>query len=193
MTARIVLCTFLITIVAGIVAAPRARAVAPVPTSSDLQTPAGRAIDALLSDHPGRAISLMPNDFEQRIGYRPVMVDGMPANPHGACSSPIPLPTAFEPLCRTHDYGYDLLRYAGLTGEPLGGWARKGLDAMLISRMRETCHNPVCRQSAELAEIGLRFNTWRQDSGVPVPERPIDLVTTTVERLVLGATTGWLS
>lgn len=191
MTARIVLCTFLITIIAGMAAPARAQAVSTGPAPSDLQTPAGQAVATLLSADPRRTIAALPSDFERRIGYRPVIIDGVPANADGGCSSPIPLPDRFEPLCKTHDLGYDLLRYAGLTGHPLGGWARKGLDAMLIRRMRTVCHDPLCLQSAEVAEIGLRFNTWRQDSGVPVSETPIDLVTTTVERIVLGAA-GWL-
>jgi len=191
MTARIVLCTFLILIIAAVSAPVGAAAVTSAPATNDLRTPAGRAITALLSDHPDRAIAMLPGDFEHRIGYRPVLIDGIPANPDGGCSSPVPLPGRFEPLCKTHDLGYDLLRYAGLTGQPLGGWARKGLDAMLVRRMRAVCHDPLCRQSAELAEIGLRFNTWRQDSGVPVAETPVDLVTTTAGRIALAAT-GWV-
>ncbi|RRQ00069.1 hypothetical protein CXF43_09290 [Corynebacterium bovis] len=67
------------------------------------------------------------------------MVDGHPENPGGGCSSPVPLPARFEPACRTHDLGYDLLRVAGRRGEPVPPAIRRGLDRQLADRMHAAC------------------------------------------------------
>jgi hypothetical protein len=71
-------------------------------------------------------------------------------------------------LCKTHDFGYDLLRLADKDGRPLDGWARIALDQMLVDRMHQVCDDPACDWAADLARMGLSFNTWRQQSGVPV-------------------------
>ena len=136
--------------------------------AADIRTPAGAAIAALTGPRPADAIAVLPVDFEAEMGYRPEVVDDMPIDPAGACSSPIPLPDRFEPLCKTHDFGYDLLRLADKNGVPLAGWARVALDTMLAERMHEVCDDPACDWAADLARVGLSFNTWRQHSGAPV-------------------------
>jgi hypothetical protein len=136
--------------------------------SADRATPIGAAVTALTGPRPTDAVAHLPADFEAKMGYRPQVVAGMPIDPEGACSSPIPLPDRFEPLCKTHDFGYDLLRLADKDGRPLAGWARISLDTMLAERMHQVCDDPTCDWAADLARLGLSFNTWRQQSGAPV-------------------------
>lgn len=145
-----------------------------------------RAVAALVGDRPLDALALVPDDFERRFGYLPVVVDGRPANPGGDCSSPVPLPDRFENACRTHDFGYDLLRYADATGTPAQPWARIALDAALIDQMHSTCSDPTCDAAAETARAGLAVNTWRQRSGPPVAESSADIAGSYLTRV--GAT-----
>lgn len=138
----------------------------PTSAPTDL-SPAARAVVAL-TEHDGQGtVTQVPADFTDVMGYRPILVDGRAVNPTGGCSSPIRLPRRFESLCREHDLGYDLLRYADRTGRPLGAWARLDLDRMLIDAMTESCDDPVCRSTAQVARIGLALNTWRQFDGPP--------------------------
>lgn len=156
-----------------------AAAAAPVATAAPAtEDPATAAVvAALIGRDPSAAMAHLPASFRSVMGYRPVverMRDGSyPVNPHGGCSSPVPLPSRFEPFCRTHDFGYDLLRYADRIGRPLGGWARLGLDAMLVRRMAASCGGPLCTASARAARIALRINTWRQFDGAPIPRESV--------------------
>ena len=130
--------------------------------------PAAAAVVRQLLDRNGAgAIAALPSDFASRMGYRPVLEGDDASNPGGDCSSPVPMPARFEPLCRTHDFGYDMLRYAARVGNPLGPWARLGLDTALVTRMRETCHDPLCMGAAELARVGVGLNTWHEGDGPP--------------------------
>lgn len=121
----------------------------------------------VLDGNGARALAALPPGFESTMGYRPVIEGGTASNPDGDCSSPIPLPDKFEPFCRTHDFGYDVLRYSARTGHPLGAWARLGLDTMLVTRMHDTCDDPICDAAAELARVGLAVNTWNEGDGPP--------------------------
>ncbi|WP_245549943.1 hypothetical protein [Gordonia effusa] len=142
---------------------------------------AAATVAALVGSDPASALTHLPPSFATTMGYRPIveqMADGrFPANPSGSCSSPVPLPARFEPLCRTHDLGYDLLRYADRSGHPLGGWARTALDSMLIDRMTVSCTDPTCTASASVAQAALGLNTWRQHDGAPASgETTFDIV-----------------
>lgn len=128
---------------------------------------AAEVIKLMLAGDGARAIAAVPADFATRMGYQPILEGAEASNPDGGCSSPVPMPDEFEPLCRTHDLGYDTLRYADRIGHPLGAWARLGLDTMLVSRMRETCHDPLCAGAAEMARVGLAMNTWNEGDGPP--------------------------
>ncbi|MBE7193565.1 hypothetical protein [Gordonia polyisoprenivorans] len=139
-------------------------------------TAAEQTVRTLVGPHPESVQRVLPTDFAAVMGYRPVLESGYPANPDGGCSSPIPLPERFENACRTHDFGYDLLRYAQRTGRPLGPWARPALDHMLIERMHAACHDPVCSAAAELSRAGLALNTWRQYSGPPAPSESMTTI-----------------
>ncbi|MEU4314910.1 hypothetical protein [Nocardia sp. NPDC024068] len=150
---------------------PAATAAGPSPAVS----PAAAAVRALTS--PGAA-AVIPADFPAVAGYLPERVDGLLVAPHGSCSSPVPLPAEFETACKSHDLGYDLLRYADRTGHPLGPWARRELDRTLADRMRTVCTHRVqaaarlrCAGMAEVAAAAVGINSMRQSYGVPVVER----------------------
>ncbi|MTJ61851.1 hypothetical protein [Nocardia seriolae] len=120
---------------------------------------------------------LIPDDFVNTAGYRPVVEAGMLVNPQGDCSSPVPLPAEFDLACKSHDLGYDLLRYAAAHGQPLGPWARQRVDAALEQRMHAACDgraNPVsrarCQVMADIATTAVDLNSIRQDYGNPIPE-----------------------
>lgn len=148
-------------------------------------TPTGRAIAALVGPDPLSAIALVPADFAAAEGYSPIVDDGVPANPLGGCSSPIALPMSFDAPCKTHDLGYDLLRYSASNGVVQGAWARDALDAQLDRRVDAACAvaDQTCRTAATLVRAGVRTNSHRQDEGVPVVETPWQ-VATSVVRLV---------
>ncbi|MBJ8343430.1 hypothetical protein [Antrihabitans sp. YC2-6] len=136
---------------------------------------AAHAIEALTTtDTPLDAI---PADFSAVLGYRPAVVDGMLANPEGECSSPVTLPVEFDGVCKAHDLGYDLLRYADLTGEPLGPWAREAVDAKLGERFDSACDTRTgmaarvgCHAMAHIAGGFVDVNSWRQGYSTPGPE-----------------------
>ncbi|QBJ95172.1 hypothetical protein ERC79_03765 [Rhodococcus sp. ABRD24] len=152
-------------------AAPQAEAHAPQRESAT----ATRAVAALVSDDAHRAAQALPGDFAEVIGYRPQVRDGILVNPHGDCSSPVPLPTEFETACMAHDLGYDLLRYARVSGGDLGTWARTDLDAQLDRRMHAACDvrdtdRASCYMMANAATTAVDANSWRQGYGTPVEE-----------------------
>lgn len=133
---------------------------------------AAMAVEALLHDPADRAQSAIPSDFAAETGYRPLVDGGMLINPSGGCSSPVPLPHRFDPACKAHDVGYDLLRYAQEHGRPLGPWARQELDAQFADRLRTTCggENPLCLTAADTAITAVQTNSWRQGYAIPLAE-----------------------
>ncbi|MCF3937882.1 MULTISPECIES: hypothetical protein [Gordonia] len=156
---------------------------ASAPAPEDLTSTAGRIVWHLTSGRQYRAAAETPSGFVAMFGYRPQMQAGYPVDPAGGCSSPIALPQRFEVLCRSHDFGYDVLRFADRTGHRLGGWARLRLDRMLVQRMHTACTSPLCQAAATAADLGLRLNTWRQFDGPPAPtESTAAIVTSGVGR-----------
>ncbi|MBM4590400.1 hypothetical protein GS966_10500 [Rhodococcus hoagii] len=136
-------------------------------------TVAARAVAALTADD--RSPEVVPHDFTTVMGYRPTVVDGMLVNPDGACSSPIPLPAEFDTACKSHDLGYDLLRYAHLNGGDLGTWARTEIDAQLDRRLHDACDARIrdraqCFVMADTAATAVGWNSRRQGYGAPVDE-----------------------
>jgi len=117
----------------------------------------------------------VPADFVAVMGYRPVRVgDGWGA-PDGACSAPTgPTRYGFADACRAHDLGYDLLRYAARTGEPLGPWAREAVDAAFGRALADRCAALDgalgCRAVAAVYHGVVVANSWRQDWRDPRPE-----------------------
>ncbi len=183
--ARSVLIGFVIavfaTVVIGTATADAVSAEAPASTGT-ISTEADRAIADLVGPSPADAIAHLPRGFAATMGYRPILEDGRPVNPRGGCSSPVPLPDRFEPLCRTHDFGYDLLRFDTRTGHAPGQWGRRSLDTWLIDSMHASCTNPICSIAASMADAGLTANSWRQRWDTPVPESGGDLVATATLR-----------
>ena len=170
--------------VAGpLLAAPSPTVTAP---AADATNPYAAVVVALVGPHPATALASLPPSFVAAQGYSPPVVDGYPVDPGGDCSSPVPLPEHFTPLCRTHDLGYDLLRAAQRNGKPLGAWARIALDRMLIDRMYASCRTAACTTATHGARIGLAWNTWRQYGGPPARGESLSaLVHTTIERALV--------
>lgn len=156
---------------------------APNPPASD--PPAAEVIRRLTGPEPAGAVRTLPTDFARVMGYWPGDDAGYPVNPRGGCSSPVRMPASFEELCRSHDFGYDVLRYAQRTGHPLGPWARLSLDRMLVDRMTRSCADAKCAVWAELARMGVGVNTWREGDGPPgVGGSPLEIARTTAHRVI---------
>ena len=146
--------------------------------------PAAAAVTALATAPAGRdPLAAVPADFASVMGYTPVptrMADGAIrlAKPTGACSAPAGgAPFGFEQVCKVHDYGYDLLRYAEAGGQHLTAEARRQVDAIfdhdLHARCRATTHGLArtgCHLVAEGFTAAVSFNSWRQHYGNPARE-----------------------
>lgn len=76
-----------------------------------------------------------PADFEKVMGYTPFLIQTAHGprmqDPDGSASAPgnIGPVKEFDRAAKTHDYGYDLLRYYARKGTPLAPEARKTADA----------------------------------------------------------------
>lgn len=141
------------------------------PEAPPEETAAAVAVRALVSGSPAAAEAAVPPDFAAVHGYQPVLEDGRLVRADGECSSPVPLPEEFEPACRQHDYGYDLLRHAAQAGEPLGRWARGAIDDQFADSLGTLCEpgrpGASCRRMSVVAVTGVRLNSLRQGDGVP--------------------------
>ncbi|OLT43672.1 phospholipase [Saccharomonospora sp. CUA-673] len=130
------------------------------------------------------ALHQLPADFAEvtgsAVGHEQAM-DGTvrTVNTDGGCSAPWGDDSTrwdFGAACRSHDLGYDLLRYADGKGQPLPPEARESLDTRLAGDMRATCEaNPrgterACEAVAGVYTAGLEVNSWHQRWGPPVPE-----------------------
>lgn len=153
-----------------------------VPQRGPEDVAAARAVAVLTG--PGRADAQVPADFVDELGYRPARSATGPENPTGGCSAPISLPAAFTEACRAHDLGYDLLRYAARHGAPLGAWAREAVDAQLARDLETACDarsaGAGCHLWAELADVVVGVNSWRQGQGVPVVESAVPYIATVI-------------
>lgn len=148
-------------------------AVAAATSQAPENTAASEAVRALLAPSAADAAALIPADFSELMGYRPVLDAQLLTNPEGGCSSPVPLPATFTGPCRAHDLGYDLLRYAQLAGGELAHWARQGLDAQFAARLRQVCasgSSAGCSALASAASAAVDANSWRQSYAVPTTE-----------------------
>lgn len=148
---------------------------------------AAAAVTALTGEGrtaPDGGLSAIPADFAEVMGYAPELVtdpDGTRylVKPAGNCSSPFGATTYdFDRACKSHDLGYDLLRYATRSGAELGPWARRDVDAMLADDLRAQCGSlggggdgdPGCRVVAGLTSAVVEANSWRQGDGNPGSE-----------------------
>jgi peptidoglycan/LPS O-acetylase OafA/YrhL len=145
--------------------------------------PAAAAVTALTTAPAGRdPLAAVPADFAPVMGYTPVparMADGTVrlAKPTGACSAPGgKAPLGFEQVCKVHDYGYDLLRYAHAGGQQLTREARRQLDAMFDRDLHARCQTRHgltrvgCHLLAEGFTAAVAVNSWRQHYGNPARE-----------------------
>ncbi len=169
--------TAMLAVVATATMAPAASAGEPAVEVSSENSSARIAVVAVTSEAADIASDAIPADFPEVIGYRPVTIDGILANPSGDCSSPVTLPAEFETACKAHDLGYDLLRYADRSGRPLSAWARKTVDATLHKRMHDACSHRTgtvarfdCDIMANIAAAFVDGNSWRQGYVSPRPE-----------------------
>ncbi|MCP3100872.1 hypothetical protein LZ198_18535 [Myxococcus sp. K15C18031901] len=103
-----------------------------------------------------------PADFEKVMGYKPFAIQTghgqRMQDPFGSASAPgkIGPDQEFDPAAKTHDYGYDLLRYYDRKGTPLSGDARKAADKLF----REDLFHYANDQKG----FGdrLKYRTWAQ-------------------------------
>jgi hypothetical protein len=103
-----------------------------------------------------------PEGFAAKMGYEPVLVETpygwryiKPSWAGGFCSPPLTdrgPSWDFRSPCRTHDYGYDLVRF--------GAGNRAAADALLYRDMMASCGGSVdgtlCRAVARWANTALR-------------------------------------
>jgi len=121
-----------------------------------------------------------PADFEKVMGYAPVRVQmhygTRMQDPFGDASSPGKIGPVedFDPMAKTHDYGYDLLRYYAKKGTPLGPEGRKAADQLfrddlfshanakdgLVDRWKS-------RAWAQIFATAVELNSRRQGYGPP--------------------------
>jgi uncharacterized membrane protein len=145
-------------------------------TGSSAGQGAAAALRALTSDADPRVVeALLPADFEAVMGYRPVVVrqggDDVLERRSGSCSSPFGATRYdFSTACRQHDLGYDLLRYADRTGQPLGAWARAAVDGAFQRHLHARCHTLGCDAAADVYAGAVAVNSVRQLYRVPTVE-----------------------
>lgn len=147
------------------------------PSAPDATSPVAMAVHALVTDSADAATRAIPADFASVMGYRPIVLDGMAENPHGDCSSPVPLPSEFESSCKAHDLGYDLIRYAAATDNTVDPHWRRAIDGQLERRLHAACIERTddgsrrsCHVAASVAAAAVDVNSWRQSFGAPVAE-----------------------
>ncbi|MCY1036405.1 hypothetical protein OV207_33520 [Corallococcus sp. BB11-1] len=121
-----------------------------------------------------------PADFEQVMGYKPYAIQTPHGqrmqDPHGYASVPgkIGPDKEFDKAAKTHDYGYDLLRYYDRKGTPLKPEARKAADAMFRKDMFDYANDQKgamdrfkFRAWAQVYATAVELNSVRQGNGPP--------------------------
>ncbi|WP_415974422.1 hypothetical protein [Rhodococcus sp. 077-4] len=167
----------MIAMAAAAVAVTATTGAASTPPTQDSKSPVAVAVHALVTESADAAVLTVPDDFVSVMGYRPRVQDDRAENPEGGCSSPVPLPSEFDPACRAHDLGYDLIRYAAATGTTVDPRWRRSIDAQLETRMHAICTDrtgvgprQLCDAAASVAATAVDVNSWRQSFGAPVAE-----------------------
>ena len=129
----------------------------------------------------GNPLAGIPPDFPKVMGYRPTtaqLANGevVAINPTGGCSViGGGEPFDFSTVCKAHDLGYDLLRYAHRHGDPLSTDARVAVDAKFGHDLTAQCasryrgpETSACDAMAGTFVAGVGFNSWRQEYGPPI-------------------------
>jgi hypothetical protein len=167
-------------------------------------SPAERAAEQAIDDitaRPGTVDPLagIPDDFPRVMGYRPTrarLANGevVAINPNGGCSvvgggRPFDLDT----VCKAHDLGYDLLRYAHRHGENLDAFARRQVDDKFDADLAAQCaarytgaESSACYLMAGSFDLGVGFNSWRQMFGPPVASSGMVRTVGTIALVLLG-------
>jgi hypothetical protein len=147
----------------------------PVDDSGD----SARIVTSLID---GKAtLELVPDSFEDDLGYRPVLAEGTLINPKGACSTPGGVgPDSFRTACRVHDFGYDILRYAEGRGTRVGPWARFDLDRRLYADLLIACDTVTCEATATVYYTAVTLNSIRQGYVAPTEEPTVPWAITAV-------------
>lgn len=139
------------------------------------------AIDEITNPETANPLADIPADFPRVMGYAPTLgqlASGrkIAINPNGGCSivgggKPFDLST----VCKAHDLGYDLLRYASRRGDPLGPQARVEIDQAFSIDLYDQCASrytggevSACDTMSDAFVAGVDFNSWRQDYGPPL-------------------------
>lgn len=130
---------------------------------------AARVVASMI--HQRATLNMVPTSFDAELGYEPVVEVGVLLNPNGGCSTPGQIgPGSFTTACRTHDLGYDMLRFAEVTDARLGAWARLGLDRRLYRDLLRTCETVTCRATATVYFTAVTANSIRQGYVAPTAE-----------------------
>jgi len=199
-----------IVVTAGLGGWGRALAANASPTTSSVvaDTEAAVAVGGLTST-AADTTTFVPPDFLRRMGYRP-QVEGLGGsdelvNPHGGCSSPFGSTRfGFDLACKHHDLGYDVLRYAARSGQPLGPPARQAIDRRFGSDLAARCRQVAqdvptlgrrllvsteCQASALVYLGAVDINSWRQGWGTPGAESGLPWVAAGAMGLVAAVVT----
>ena len=137
--------------------------------SPDRDTPAGQLVSGIVDGHPEP--NAVPPDFDAVVGYHPVLDDDDLLRPDGGCSTPgFEGRAGFQRACRTHDLGYDALRYSETIGSRLPWTARFQLDQRLYTDMVETCGDAACVAEASIYFGAVTVNSVRQGYKAPREE-----------------------
>ncbi len=148
-----------------------------------------RIVDSIVAGHAD--VADVPSDFVDELGYQPVSSEGTLINPNGGCSTPGATgPERFATACRTHDLGYDVLRYAEQEGVRLGAQARFELDRRLYADLLATCETPTCTATATAYFATVSANSIRQGYKAPHAEPAMPWVGLMLAVVALGAVTG---
>lgn len=121
-----------------------------------------------------------PADFKQVMGYEPYAIQTKHGqrmqDPFGDASAPgkIGPDKEFDPAAKTHDYGYDLLRYYAKKGTPLAPEARKAADAQFRRDLFDYANDQKGFGSklkfkawAQIYATAVELNSRRQNYGPP--------------------------
>lgn len=205
------------TVLLGAGAALCVGAASPASTATTADPAVAATVAALVADDTVGALAAFPDGFAEVMGYHPSIepgntIDGVLTDPDGDCSSPVALPSDFEPACRSHDLGYDLLRYARDIGGELGPQARRDLDAHLQRNLNAACATgaseatgdvteaseatgdvtagvePRCDVMAGIASAAVQINSWRQGYRLPESESPVPYLAAAGAAVVAGST-----
>ena len=113
----------------------------------------------------------VPRSFIEHMGYTPANSSAGLSHPHGGCSTPGAVgPDDFTDACKTHDLGYDVLRYAESHGTRLSAKARLELDWKLYRDLLDVCDTATCSLTATAYYCAVSANSIRQGYKAPHTE-----------------------